>query len=142
MDKLNSLFIALILTTFMACQKDNSSAAQKPRAVNLTDTLSIKMSETVFSGNFSIKFDSITQDNRCPTNVNCIVAGTAIAKLIAQKDSDKQVFELSLMPKMNPRVPFDTTTVFNYHLRLLDVSPYPGEFGIAQRDYVIKLLVH
>ena len=141
MDKLNSLIIALILTAFMGCQKGNPNAVKKSRAVNLTDTLSMKVSETVFSGNFSIKLDSITQDNRCPTTVNCIMAGTAIAKLIVQNDSDKQVVELSLVPKMNPRVPFDTTTVFNHHLRLLDVSPYPGEFGIAQRDYVIKLLV-
>jgi hypothetical protein len=139
MEKFNRLMIAFILMAFMACQKDNTNSNLTPRAVNLSDTLSLKMSETVFSGNFSIKFDSITLDNRCPITLNCFAAGTAVAKLIVQKDSLKQTIRLSETALINSFYPLNTITVFNQKIRLVQVSPYPGEFGIAQSDYEIKL---
>lgn len=136
MKKLNQLLVALILTTFMACQKDNSSTLpSSPREVNLLDTLNIKMSETVFSGDFSIRLDSLG-DSRCPKNAVCFWAGLADAKLIVKKGVDSQTVRLKTAYK------YDTATVFNRFLRIIDATPYPdGLSQIPQRDYVVKLLV-
>lgn len=136
MKKFNLLIAALILTVFMACQKDNSTAIPLIRSVNLADTLSIKMNETVFSGDFSIKLDSI-QESRCPTDVTCVTAGFVAVKLIVKKDNNSQIIRLINIPKS------DTITVFNHHIRLLSVLPYPNSVAnqIPQNDYIIKLLV-
>jgi hypothetical protein len=141
MDKLNSLIAAVILTVLVACQKDNSGITQTPRAVNLADTLSIKMGETVFSGDFSVKFDSITGDSRCPIDYNCITAGMVITKLLIKKQRDSQFVRLT-SPRLSLIGLNDTVTVFNRLIRLTDVSPYPkGNIQIQQKDYVVKLFV-
>jgi hypothetical protein len=142
MNKFNPLIAALVLTAFMACQKDNTSATTEtttqtpPRPVVLTDTLTLKMAETVISGNFSIKLDSI-EDSRCATDVNCIWAGSVRAKLIVKKNTDSQIVRIYNVPK------FDTATVFNQTIRFLSVSPGRGKSAdvIPQSAFVIKLLV-
>jgi hypothetical protein len=141
MNKLNSLFAALILTILMACQKDNAATIQTPRAVNLADTLTIKMGETVFSGDFSVKFDSITNDSRCPTDANCFTAGWVSTKLWVKKQRDSQFVRLTV-----PSLPLigltDTATVFNRLIRLTNVLPDSKiSVQIPQKDYVIKLFV-
>jgi hypothetical protein len=137
MKKLIQLMAALAFTLFIACQKDNTGTLpSSPRAVNLLDTLSIKMSETVFSGDFSIQLDSIVDDSRCPSNAVCIWQGLADAKLIVKKGSDSQTIRLKTVSKM------DTMTVFNRLIRILNVSPYPnGQGRIPQGDYVVRLVV-
>ncbi len=91
MKKLNQFSAAFILTALMACQKDISSTVpSSPREVNLSDTLNIKMSETVFSGDFSIQLDSLG-DRRCPKNANCFWSGLADAKLIVKNGSVKNL---------------------------------------------------
>jgi hypothetical protein len=126
----------LALTAFIACQKDISNTVPTtPRVVNLMDTVSIKMAETVSIGDFSIKLDSMA-DSRCPTNANCIWAGVADAKLVVKRGMDSQIVRLKNVQK------FDTATVFSRQLRLLNVSPYPNSTTpIPQGDYVIKLVV-
>ena len=142
MNKFNQLIAALILTAFMACQKENTTNTSEttptatPRTVVLTDTLTLKMTETVISGNYSIKLDSI-EDSRCATDLTCIWAGSVRAKLLVQKNTDSQIVRLYNMPK------FDTATVFNQTIRFLSVSPDRGKSAnvIPQNAYVIKLLV-
>jgi hypothetical protein len=143
MEKLNKLIAASIITAFMACQKEGTIATSVPpnttnnngTTVTTTDTLTIKMSETVSAGSFSIKLDSI-QDSRCPTSVVCVWAGVAEAKLIVKEGNNSQIVRLQTATKL------DTATVFNRSLRLLKVSPYPiTAQQIPQSDYVIQLLV-
>jgi hypothetical protein len=142
MNKFNHLILALILTVFMACQKENTTntttetVTTPPRTVVLTDTLTLKMSETVISGNYSLRLDSI-EDSRCATDITCIWAGSVRAKLLIQKNMESQIIRIYNMPK------FDTATVFNQTIRFLSVSPERGKSAnvIPQKDYVIKLLV-
>jgi hypothetical protein len=142
MNKFNHLIVALILTAFMACQKENTTntttetVTTPPRTVVLTDTLTLKMSETVTSGNYSLRLDSI-EDSRCATDLTCIWAGSVRAKLFIQKNMESQIVRIYNMPK------FDTATVFNKTIRFLSVTPDIGKSAnvIPQKDYVIKLLV-
>jgi hypothetical protein len=138
MNKFIQLITALILTVLIACQKENTTDTNttSPRSVVLTDTLTLKMSETVFSGNFSIRLDS-AQDSRCPTDVDCIWAGSVMAKLTIQNNMESQIVRLYNQPK------FDTAIIFNKTIRFLSVSPNRGKSVnvIPQKDFVIKLLV-
>lgn len=70
--------------------------------------------------NLRIRFDSVTSDSRCPTDVQCIQAGSAtialtIAKLTGQMT--KSLVSLSTVPGK------DTATVYSQPLRLLSVAP-------------------
>jgi hypothetical protein len=150
MKKYNYLVVALMLIIFIACHKDSSNGGTSSTSgVNLTDTtsiktntssplmdtLSIKMAETVMSGDITIKLDNVNE-GRCPKNVTCVWAGFADAKLIVQKGAYSQVVQLKTVSKL------DTAVVLNRHFRLLSVSPYPiGATQIPQSDYVVKLLV-
>jgi hypothetical protein len=143
MNKFNHLIVALILTVFIACHKQNTTDTTTettnttpPRKVVFTDTLTLKMSETVISGNYSLRLDSI-EDSRCATDITCIWAGSVRAKLLIQKNMESQIVRIYNMPK------FDTATVFNQTIRFLSVLPDRGKSAnvIPQKDYVIKLLV-
>jgi hypothetical protein len=153
MGKINCFLVAAVLLTFMACQKDitpsslpssstTSSTTNGPtRVVNLLDTLTIKMNETVVSGNFSIKLDSITSDSRCPTDFTCVWAGAVDAKLLVKKDMDNQFLRLTTQ-RLSVQGLSDTATVFTHFIKFLDVAP-TAKSGVQtlQKDYVIRLLV-
>jgi hypothetical protein len=153
MRKINCFIATAILLIFMACQKDNapssvptsstsSSTTTGPtRVVSLLDTLTIKMNETVISGSFSIKLDSITSDSRCPTDFTCVWAGAADAKLLIKKDMDNQFVRLTTQRSTVQGLK-DTVTVFNHFIKFLDIAP-TSKSGVQteQKDYVIRLLV-
>jgi hypothetical protein len=149
MEKIMRLIALFVLTTIMACQKNTTQSpidgkdivVTPPRTVVLTDTLTIKMGETVASGNFSIKLDSITNDSRCPMGFNCIWEGSADAKLIVKKDNNSQTIKLTSVP-ITP-ILRDTATVFSHLIKFISVAP-PTKSGVQvqQNEYVIKLLVN
>jgi hypothetical protein len=135
MDKLNSLIAAVILTVLVACQKDNSGNTA-PNATPLSDTLRIKLGETVNFSNFSIKLDS-ANDSRCPINAQCFWAGVATAKLNVKKDNATEFARFLLDPTNKNTV--DKVTVFNRRLHLLNVLLPPNASN--QDDYFIQLIV-
>jgi hypothetical protein len=135
MDKLNSLIAAVILTVLVACQKDNSGATT-PNATPVSDTLRIRLGETVNFSNFSIKLDS-ANDSRCPINASCVWAGVATAKLSVKKDNATEIARFLLDPTNKNTV--DKVTMFNRRLHLVNVLLPPN--ASSQNDYFIELIV-
>lgn len=135
MDKLNSLITALILTFLVACQKEYS-CAPSPNSALLSDTVRVKIGETVRTNDFSITLDSVN-DSRCGINENCFWAGDAAVKLQVKKDNSTEIARFLLDPTKKNTV--DKVTVFNRNLRLLDVL---GRLhSLPQADYSVLLVV-
>lgn len=89
----------------------------------------------------AITLKAITEDSRCPTNVQCIHAGWVTVEVSVQKDGESiGDFELTLgaaLESQSPEASFEGLVI-----RLLEVNPYPQDPGaIEQGDYVVRLVV-
>lgn len=70
-------------------------------------------------------FDSV-YDSRCPANMECIWQGEVTVKLSMQIGTNqKQFFKLSTLN--HPPVFRNDTTISGYKIKLVKVSPYPGD---------------
>jgi len=65
------------------------------------------------------------QDSRCPTGVQCIVAGQVIAGIQLYNSTTDNITLMDLALEGNGDVPGDEIDTENYIFRLLAVSPYP-----------------
>lgn len=82
-------------------------------------------------------FDSV-YDSRCPANVECVWAGEAIVKLSLQIGiNEKLSFKLSTLN--HPPTFRNDTTISGYRIKLLKVSPYPGDN--SNEPYRVELSV-
>ena len=91
---------------------------------------------SINGSNLRICFDSL-YDSRCPVNMECIWQGEAIVKLSLQVNGQKQNFKLSTLNAF-PNFRNDTT-VLDYRVKLLSVTPYPGDN--SQSPHKVELLV-
>ena len=87
-----------------------------------------------------ICFDSLITDCRCPEDVMCPWAGYAAVKLsMKYNNGSVQKFSLSTLP--HTQFPPNDTTLNGYHIRLVNVFPYPNT-AIPQPDkYRVELQV-
>jgi hypothetical protein len=89
----------------------------------------------------TITLKAITEDSRCPKNVQCFHAGWVTVEVSVQKDGESiGDFELTLgaaLESQSPEASFEGLVI-----RLLEVNPYPQDPGaIEQGDYVVRLVV-
>jgi hypothetical protein len=88
---------------------------------------------------FSVKFDKVTADSRCPQGVECITAGRADLALTLSKDGASQPATLSftIAEGTNNRVDFKGHTV-----RVIAVEPLRKQgVEIKPGDYTIQVVV-
>jgi hypothetical protein len=93
---------------------------------------------TVKGEGLKVKFDSVPEDSRCPTDVKCVWEGDAKI-LIGVKRGQAKAFTIEL--HTNGR--FNQTGKYqNYIIKLIAVNPYPKTSAkIKPSDYVATLLV-
>jgi hypothetical protein len=73
----------------------------------------------------NVTFKGISEDNRCPEGVNCIMAGAAIAQIEVMGTSTRPII-LSLASTDYPGRDYRQTADFNgYTITLQEVAPYP-----------------
>lgn len=85
-----------------------------------------------------IIFDSVVMDNRCPPNVNCIVAGEGVCRFIVRSGSESHPVTLSTMPGGTgaARYPREAQ-VSGMNVRLETLIPLPKEAYSAYRAQVL-----
>lgn len=96
---------------------------------------------TLAGDGLRITFAAVSQDSRCPTNVQCIIAGWATVILeIESGNGDVELLELSIGDISPERA--SQQQVGDTVIELLEVTPYPRDPGkIAADQYRISLLV-
>jgi len=102
-------------------------------------TLSVGQNARIASGSMEIKFIAVTEDSRCPKNVQCIQAGKVSCDVEITKDGVKSHILLTQTGLTNNSNKY---TYQNYTIAF-EVSPYP-EAGkeIASRDYRLSLTIN
>lgn len=85
-----------------------------------------------------LTFRQVTDDSRCPVDVQCVWAGDAKIELtISRSGSPDEVRILSLTP------PNNETTSGDFRIRFIGLTPVPRQADAGkQRAYVAQLVVN
>ncbi len=91
----------------------------------------IRVGETARAGGFSLTLTKITEDSRCPANVNCIWAGRVAAEFAAVSGTQRQTIVLTT----------DSAVAFGgYDFKIEEVSPAKSaNSAIRPADYMLTV---
>ncbi len=131
--------IILIFLTF-SCEKDTNLLNNQSVSGKLGDTITLTIGELAFyqvPGAY-IRFDTITEDSRCPLNLECIWAGRVTARFTVQnKSGDTEQIEITQPGSDTLKDLFDGMI-----LKLIEVFPYPVyPERITPEDYRIQIIL-
>ena len=101
-----------------------------------TVTLKIGQQRTVKPSKVRIKFLSVVEDSRCPTDVNCIWAGNAKVKVLVSTSRNSREFEINtnLGPQGNQ--------LDGWAINLVELTPSPtGKGAPSKGSYRAKFTV-
>ena len=105
----------------------------------LNDTLELHYGKiyTNYENKLSIQLDSVTEDSRCPYNVECIWAGNAKVKFDFIINNKLNQFSL------NTSTGFLTETIISgFIIQLIELKPYPVYPNpILQKDYIARVKI-
>ena len=124
-------------------EDDNPPVSSEPTVFpKLEKEFKLGKDEIAFfkSENIWVRFSNITEDSRCPIDVECIWQGSVSVDVNVIKDEqNKGDFILTLGENENLAL----QTFDGYYIRLLEVKPYPpfSTHNIQPDEYVISLFV-
>jgi hypothetical protein len=138
-----------VLFLFSACQFQNLPAGspnsiQNPAqsgentlAVNFNQPFQLKPGETAVLNQFTVKFNQVESDSRCPQGVQCIWQGEAKLNMLDKGflvTTDQPVpVEISTL---NPKINLGGDAGVGYFLELEDLKPFPQAGNtIKPQDY-------
>jgi len=105
----------------------------------INNEVSLNFQQIYQNNNFSLKFDSVLNDSRCPLNAACVWAGNAEVKFIYVENSVVHSFVLNIGPYGSG----SNTTFGNVNIKLVELLPHRStqNIPIPQEDYVAKVLL-
>jgi len=94
---------------------------------------------TVKGTKLRIRFVTVENDSRCPSDVTCVWAGNAAVRL--QLGTGRGSKTVTLNTSKSPSL-VGETEYHGYKMKLVELSPYPrSDRKIGRRDYTATLLV-
>ena len=117
------LLIKIITTSLVTISLSGcGSSAYDYRKTPVSDTITVPLGTVVQAkhANFSVKFDGIEQDSRCPINARCAWAGVGIINATVTKGDKSEKVTLSTI---NYEAFNNTEKVFGKDIKLLELLP-------------------
>ncbi len=131
-----SSFVGLcIVATLVAC--DSEATGPKPGE---SFTLAVGERATLDAVHTSVRFLTVSEDSRCPSQVQCVWAGDgAVVLEVAPADGDTAEDTLHTNPESGP----GALVLAGYELTLLQLDPFPVTPGeIEPDDYRVTLALY
>lgn len=134
------IILPILLWALIGC----SSGSSRPMEVLLDDvfTLSQGQEAMIQSEDLHVRFDSVLEDSRCPTQVNCVWSGQARIAVAVWRDQEEPV---TLEFNTNPAPGENRQTLIHssYTIRLESLDPYPQapEQSMEQAEYRATLQI-
>lgn len=130
---LSVLFI--FLTGWMS-----QSCESKEAGLNRSFKLKVGQEMLVKEAGIKVSLNSIVEDSRCPTGVNCVWAGNA--KISVKLSKAKADAASATSVELNTYQGAKSSTYEGYEVRLVSLDPYPKN-GVktGKDDYVATLMV-
>jgi hypothetical protein len=144
------IILALLLTILLA---SCSSVTPAPVTVTLGTefTLAANQTATIEDTNLTIKLIGVTDDQRCPSEIECAASGPVSLSLSAQiGDSEPTDINLQVFTSNNGRAPdmqfegIEDRAIFEgYLIRVVSVLPYPAKTfdEISASEYRVIFIV-
>lgn len=123
---LAAVFCAFVLSVLPGCGLSSSSDGL--RYVMIGESLEIDEGQTVRLGGDGpyLRFDDVSEDSRCPTNVVCIWQGMAVAEFSMISAAGDSVFSMAIPGLVQtPYEENEIVVIAGFELTMLDLSPYP-----------------
>lgn len=111
---MRTIFLSLILTLVF------SGFVSAKTQTNVETKVLINKQKIVTKDKLTIKFVSLIEDSRCPTDTNCIWAGNAKIKVQISKGKSAQTFEL------NSNLEPQNVEFAGYQIKLVALDPKPA----------------
>lgn len=143
-----AILIILGICIQPALFSSNTAAVSMPEnrvPISLAYPFKIGINQTAYleSADLGLRFVNVTEDSRCPTDVQCIWAGqVSIVVEVVGTSTEKAIgnFSFTLLGESTTDLP--TVTVAGYDLKLSRVEPYPiSNRTIDLSEYVATLVV-
>jgi hypothetical protein len=132
-----AVFVTIL--SFYSCTKESikteNFAIDKDIAINNCSNF------TVNAVNYSICFDAVINESRCPINAICIWEGYATAKFTLTSGSTNHTFSLSTLLSNKSIVLQNDTTINGIKIALTKLAPFPGELVYNQPPYIASLKI-
>lgn len=119
---------------FFSCKKTTEQTVQN---INVTINNCSSIS-TNANTNFSICYDSLLFDNRCPDLAMCARRGEVGVKLLFKQSNSTIPFKLADFPNPIGNFPTDTT-INGVHIRLVDVLPHPPISNNSNANIMLEI---
>lgn len=134
---LSVLCMCTLLSVVSGCGKDEY---EDERKIGEEFSLSIGETASLKGEQLRIQFLEISEDSRCPRNVQCIWEGRAIAVIEVFKDNTSQEIELVEQGLTDTR----TKKQFEEYEFIFRILPYPGdaEVQLSPHEYRLMLAVN
>ncbi len=128
---MRTIFTALILTFVF------SGLVSAKTQTNPEIKVLINKQKIVTRDKLTIKFVSLTEDSRCPTDTNCIWAGNAVIQVKISKGKSAQTFEL------NTNLQPQTVSFAGYEIKLVNLDPKPASnIRINRNGYTATFVIN
>lgn len=128
---------------FFLIESSSTSVPGDKISVPLGEPFELAFDNTAYieSADLLVRFVDVTEDSRCPSDVQCIWAGQVTVVIeVKQNSTNAPLGNFSLT--MTGGSTLQTPAVGGYDLRLVRVDPYPISTRTLQlSDYVVTLIV-
>jgi len=112
------LSLAVVACLTASC---GSTPARPTPPIDATLTVSLGEAAVVAPGSLIIRFDTVTEDSRCPTGAYCVWAGRAGARLAVVANASEQSIQLLSDPRASR-----TATAGDVRVEWVELEPYPS----------------
>ena len=135
--------VVVICVVLIACAgalgaKPNPAGDRVPRLGREFD-LKVGQSTTVKGTKLRIRFATVENDSRCPSDVTCVWAGNAAVRLLLSSGRNVKAVTLNTS---NSTSFISEIEYQGYKVKLVGLIPYPrSDQKIAKREYRATLLV-
>ncbi len=135
MHKLSFHLLLIGLIFLSSCDKDR---------IKLNEDYKLEYGETADfkKGDFTIRFDEVLGDNRCPSCCFCILAGEVNVRLVIEEDAGSIDIEMTMPGEFNSSQNFPTVEYQDYSIELKAVNPYPEDISTEEPDYNIVFSIN
>ena len=136
--KIRSILLVCGLMSMTACATQPVGGNPEGRMIQDGQTFTMHAGERVtFADSSALRYLRVTNDSRCPPNVQCVWAGEAkIGVVIAQKGMAEETKVLTLAS------PDSQATAGNLRIRFVGLAPVPRQADAGSaRAYVAQLVV-
>jgi hypothetical protein len=132
--RMRILVSSLVAAAFLAgcASRPGAPDAQAVRTIASGETFTLALGDSARVGGMPLRFESVSEDSRCPRNTSCFWEGNARVLLVTGDGAGRQEISLNTSSRFDQRAPFANGGL---ELRALDPSPPTGD----ARAYVATL---